>query len=196
MIYLELFWTFFKIGLFTIGGGYAMIPLITDEVVSNGWLAEELLVDFIAISESTPGPFAINIATFVGAYATRAAGGIGFFGAVLATLGVVLPSFIIIFIIAAALTKLTKSRIVRDIFSGLRPAVVGLIAYAFVSIAMTTIFGGIKLFDFSTYGNIDFIGLVIFVIIFGLSLIKKPKLHPIALIAISALLGIIGYGLL
>ena len=196
MIYLQLFWSFFKIGLFTIGGGYAMIPMIGDEVVSHGWIGEELLVDFIAISESTPGPFAINIATFVGAYAARAAGGIGFFGALLATFGVVLPSFVIILIIATFFNKLTKTKPVRDIFSALRPAVVGLIGYAFISIACQTIFAGVHFTDFYSYENTDIIGIVIFAIVFGLSLIKKPKLHPIVLLGISALLGVLGYGLL
>lgn len=196
MIYLKLFYTFFKIGLFTIGGGYAMIPLISDEVIGNGWITEDMLVDFIAISESTPGPFAINIATFVGTQAARLFGGVGFLGAICATVGVVLPSLIIIFLIAAVFTKVTKNKIVRDIFSGLRPAVVGLIAYAFVSIALATLFSEVTFSDMKSFLNIDFIGLGIFAIVFGLSLIKKPKLHPIALIAISALLGMLGYGFL
>lgn len=128
MIYLRLFWTFFKIGLFTIGGGYAMIPLINAEVIANGWLTEEMLIDFIAISESTPGAFAINIATFVGAETG------GFFGAVCTTFGVVLPSLIIIYVIAVFFRKLTEKQLVKDAFGGLRPAVVGLIGYAFIKI--------------------------------------------------------------
>ena len=94
MIFLELFWTFFKIGAFTFGGGYAMLPLIQESVSAKGWLAMEELVDFVAVSESTPGPFAINIATYVG----METGGV--FGAVCATLGVVMPSFIVILIVA------------------------------------------------------------------------------------------------
>ncbi len=196
MIYLKLFFTFFKIGLFTIGGGYAMIPLISDEVIANGWLSDNMLVDFIAISESTPGPFAINIATFVGTQAARAAGGFGALGAICATVGVVLPSLIIIFLIAVFFKKLMDTRIMRDIFSGLRPAVIGLIAYAFVSIAITTLFSEVTIADISSFANIDFIGLGIFAIIFILSLLKKPKLHPIALIVIAAGLGMLGYGFL
>ena len=94
MIYLKLFLSFFKIGLFTFGGGYAMIPLIQETVLNNNWMGLEKLIDFIAISESTPGPFAINMATFIGT--TKG----GFIGAVFSTLGVVLPSFIIILIVA------------------------------------------------------------------------------------------------
>ena len=94
MTYLTLFWTFFKIGLFTFGGGYAMLPLIQQYVLGFGWLSEEELVNFVAVSESTPGPFAINIATYVGSSQA------GVLGAFFTTLGVVLPSFIIIFIVA------------------------------------------------------------------------------------------------
>ena len=94
MILWELFYNFFKIGLFTFGGGYAMIPMITEVVVEKGWLDLHSVVDFIAVSESTPGPFAINIATFVGSHMG------GFPGAVLATLGVVLPSFLMILVVA------------------------------------------------------------------------------------------------
>ena len=99
---ITLFLTFLKIGLFTFGGGYAMIPLITESVLANGWLTEAELLDFIAVAESTPGPVAINMATFIGASQG------GFFGAVLATLGVVLPSFIIILIIAAVVKGLMQ----------------------------------------------------------------------------------------
>ncbi len=92
MIFLDLFWTFFKIGLFTFGGGYAMLPLIQAEVAAHGWLSTESLLNFVAVSESTPGPFAVNIATYIGSEM----GGIP--GAACATLGVALPSFIIILI--------------------------------------------------------------------------------------------------
>lgn len=97
MIFLELFLTFFKIGAFTFGGGYAMLPLIQSEVISNGWLDKEAILDFVAVAESTPGPFAINIATYIGSEMG------GLFGAFCATLGVVLPSFVIILIVAPVL---------------------------------------------------------------------------------------------
>src|SRR5574344_2034731 len=121
MIFLELFYVFFLIGLFTFGGGYAMIPMIEEQVVTRGWISESTLVNFIALSESTPGPFAINIATFVGSQTG------GIFGAICATLGVILPSFIIILIIAVLISRFMKNRFVRGALSGVRPIVLGLI---------------------------------------------------------------------
>ena len=128
MIYLELFWTFFKIGLFTFGGGYAMLPLIQSEVLSHQWMSTADMINFIAVSESTPGPFAVNISSYVG----RITAGIG--GAACATAGVVLPSFLVILIVAGFYTKFRKSRIVEGALSGLRPAVIGLIAAALLSL--------------------------------------------------------------
>ena len=113
MIYLELFLTFFKVGLFTFGGGYAMLPMIREEVISHGWLSQSELIDFIAVSESTPGPFAVNIATFIG---TRTG---GLFGSLCATLGVVLPSFIVIMIVARFYQKFKSSRLVIGAMTGL-----------------------------------------------------------------------------
>lgn len=196
MIYLKLFWTFFKIGLFTIGGGYAMIPLINAEVIANGWLTEGMLIDFIAISESTPGAFAINIATFVG---TETA---GFFGAVCTTLGVITPSVIIIFVIAKFFNKLTEKQLVKDAFSGLRPAVVGLIAYAFINLTVQVIFAGVTLNDMSTFRFTDYWAIILFVMLFALSKLKLPikgkkvKFHPILLILVSAGLGMLVYGVI
>ena len=124
MIFAELFFTFFKIGLFTVGGGYAMLPLIRTEVLGKGWLTAEEIVNFIAVSESTPGPFAVNIATYIGSVRGGAA------GAACATLGVVLPSFLIILAIARCYKKFKSSKIVAGLMSGLKPAVIGLIAAA------------------------------------------------------------------
>lgn len=211
MIFLQLFWTFFKIGLFTIGGGYAMIPLISSEVVGNGWLTEQALIDFIAVSESTPGPFAINIATFVGSAVGGSYGAWGsFLGAVCTTTSVILPSLIIIFIIAKFFQKLTEKQLVKDAFSGLRLAVVGLIGYAFISLAADVILGGVSVNNFSAIKNTDFWALGIFALLFILSRIKFPvkktldgkvttkkiKIHPILLILISAGLGILVYGVI
>lgn len=191
MIYLTLFWTFFKIGLFTIGGGYAMIPLINETVIAQGWMSRELLVDFVAISESTPGPFSINVATFVGAEVA------GFWGAVMTTLGVVLPSFVIIFLIAAFFAeRFKKQRLYEDAMSGIRPAVVGLIASAFVTIALSVFFGSEKVLSVN-FSKTDFTAIILFALIFLLSLIKKPKkLPPVVLILISAALGILAYGVI
>ena len=123
MIFFELFYIFFYIGLFTFGGGYAMISLIQEEVIKHSWLSEEALLDFIAISESTPGPFAINIATFVGSQVG------GILGAVCATLGVVLPSFIIILLVAMIMKKALKNRFVQGGLNGVRPVVISLILF-------------------------------------------------------------------
>lgn len=131
MIFIELFFTFFKIGLFTVGGGYAMLPLIRTEVLSKGWLTAEEIVNFIAVSESTPGPFAVNIATYIGSVRGGAA------GAVCATLGVVLPSFLIILAIARCYKKFKSSKIVAGLMSGLKPAVIGLIAAAVLTVGKT-----------------------------------------------------------
>lgn len=180
-IFLELFLTFFKIGLFTFGGGYAMLPLIQDAVAENGWLAEEAMVNFIAVSESTPGPFAINIATYVGMETG------GFLGAVCATLGVVLPSFIVILIVAKVYKKFRESKTVKGCMTGLRPTVIGLIAAAVLNIGQTVFFpDGFALESLNFYNMA--ISLVIAVT--GILLIFKKKIHPILLIVISAVLGI------
>ena len=136
MLLLELFYTFFKIGLFTFGGGYAMLPLIQEEVIAHGWLSMEELVDFVAISESTPGPFAINISTYVGAETA------GVSGSLAATMGVVLPSFIVILIVAKFYVKFKNSRAVSGVMYGLRSAVVGLMACALWGMLPTVFFHG------------------------------------------------------
>ena len=124
MIYLELFITFFTIGLFTFGGGYAMLPLIQQKVVEKGWMTIEEIVDFVAVSESTPGPFAVNMSTYVGAEMG------GVLGSVCATLGVVLPSFIIIIIVAKCYIRFKNSKLVSGAMFSLRATVVGLMAGA------------------------------------------------------------------
>ena len=180
MIYLELFWTFFKIGLFTFGGGYAMLPLIQEQVLAYGWLGADELVNFVAVSESTPGPFAVNIATYVGAET----GGVP--GAVCATLGVVLPSFLIILIVARCYEKFRTSRAVNGVMSGLKPAVIGLIGAAVISIGMTVFFpAGLSPAVFSQPSF--YISLVIFLIMAVLAFCRR---HPILIICLSAVLGI------
>ena len=175
MIWIEPFLTFLKIGAFTFGGGYAMLPLIQSEVERHAWLTQAEVVDFIAVSESTPGPLAINMATFVGIRTG------GVLGAVCATLGVVLPSFVIILIVAKFYEKFRKSRAVDGVMYSLRPAV-----------GMTVFFpNGLQTTVFSSAGF--WLSLIIFAI--GAVLAFK-KLHPIAIIGISAVIGIIaGYAL-
>ena len=182
MTYLTLFLTFLKIGAFTFGGGYAMLPLIQAEVASHGWLTEQALVDFIAVSESTPGPFAVNIATFVGSRVG------GVFGACCATGGVVLPSFVIILIVAKTFAKFRESRAVKGCMSGLKPAVVGLIAAAFVSVFLTVFFpGGLTA---SVFAEASFwFSLAVFALC---AVLAFKKIHPIAVIVIAAALGIVG----
>lgn len=180
-IYLQLFLTFLSIGAFTFGGGYAMLPLIQKAVLDNGWLTEEAIVNFIAVSESTPGPFAINIATYVGMETG------GFFGAVCATLGVVVPSFVIILIVARVYKQFQESKIVNGCMSGLRPTVIGLIGAAVLTIGKTVFFP-----DGFGFANLDLYNIIVSLIICvaGVLLIFKKKVHPIMLILVSAALGI------
>lgn len=182
MILLELFWTFFKIGAFTFGGGYAMLPLIQAEVAAHGWMDAEELINFVAVSESTPGPFAVNISTFVGLRL------VGIPGAICATLGVALPSFVIILIVAKCFQRFKNSRIVQGCMSGLRPAVVGLIATALLSVGQTVFFP-----DGIAFGAAFFVSLGVFLLS---AVLAFKKLHPIWIIVISAAIGVAaGYGL-
>lgn len=187
MIYLTLFWTFFKIGLFTFGGGYAMIPLIQSEVLAHNWMPLENLINFIAVSESTPGPFAINISTYIGAEKG------GIFGSMCATFGVVLPSFVIILIVAKIYDKFKNSKAVSGAMTGLKPAVIGLIGAAVISVGINVFFhDGFTLDVFKTVSF--YISLVLFLVM--LFLILKKKLHPIIIICASAAVGIAaGYAL-
>ena len=184
MIFLQLFITFFKIGLFTIGGGYAMLPLIQSEIERLGWLTNTELVNFIAVSESTPGPFAINISTYVGTQMG------GLLGGICATLGVVMPSFIIILIIAAFFERFKDNKYVVGCMSGLKPAVIGLIGSAVVSIGATVFFpAAVSLSVFTTPQF--YISLVLFL---SMTVLALKKVHPIIIICISAVVGIIaGY---
>ena len=171
MIYLELFWTFFLIGAFTFGGGYAMLPLIQIEVVNKGWLANEAVVNFIAVSESTPGPFAINMATYVGSEMG------GILGAACATLGVVMPSFIIILIVAKCYDRFKNSKLVKGAMSGLKPAVIGMIGTAILSIGKTVFVQPGMLFSAALFA--------------AMAVLAFKKMHPIIIICISAAAGIV-----
>ena len=190
MIYLKLFLTFFEIGLFTFGGGYAMISLIREKVLEFGWLSEEELLNMIAVSESTPGPIAVNMATFVGS--TQG----GILGSLAATLGVVLPSFIIILLISAFIRNFFKYKGVQAFLGGVRPCVVALILSTAVTMLLSTVFG------FTTFSggfDIDLRGLVILAVLVAIALIfkkiKKKKPSPIMMIIISAGLGMLVYSI-
>ena len=188
MIFLTLFLTFFKIGAFTFGGGYAMLPLIQEEVLRHGWVAESDLINFIAVSESTPGPFAINMATYIGSIVGGEFGGWGsIFGSVCATLGVVLPSFIVILVVARFYEKYKQSRVVKGCMTGLKPAVVGLIAAAILSVVAEVLFpAGFALTAFANPSM--YVSLGIFALTVTLAFWKK--VHPIWLILLSAAIGI------
>ena len=186
MVLIKLFLSFLKIGAFTFGGGYAMKAMIQTEAERQRWLTQEELVDFVALSESTPGPLAVNMATFVG----MRTGGVP--GAVIATLGIILPSFIIILIIAKCFEKYKKSKAVGGIMSGLKPAVVGMIGAAFISVARTVFFpNGVSVSAFSDASFWVFLGLSA-----AASVLAFRKMHPIKIILFSAVIGIgAGYGL-
>ena len=186
---LQLFLTFFEIGLFTFGGGYAMISIVFEKVLAHGWLTEAELLNMIAVSESTPGPIAVNMATFVGS--TQA----GIIGSACATLGVVLPSFVIILLISAVMKNFIKYVGVQAFLSGVRPCVVALILGTSIDLFMS------NLLRFDGIGNglssPDVFGLVIFGVValtsFTYKKIKGKKLSPIILIIISAILGMLLY---
>ena len=180
MIYIELLITFFKIGALTFGGGYAMLPFIQQEVIKHNWLTQEALIDFVAVSESTPGPFAVNIATYIGSEAG------GFLGALCATSGVVLPSFIIILLVAKCYESFKENKIVKGCMQGLKPCVVGMIGAALLSVVLTVFFPvGVSLEIFNTSFFVSFFIFIVAVIL------AFKKVHPIIIIAISAVLGII-----
>ena len=187
---LGLFATFFKIGAFTFGGGYAMIPLIQREIVDKKqWATNEDLLDIIAIAESTPGPIAVNAATFIGSKID------GFFGALFATLGVVLPSFLIILAIARCYKKFKSSKIVAGLMSGLKPAVIGLIAAAVLTVGKTVFLNSATPTGFPATVS-DWFRTVSSALVFVLALFAcRKKLHPILMILIAAALGI-AFGLL
>ena len=176
----ELFGVFFKIGAFTFGGGYAMIPLIKREVVEEKkWITESEMFDIISIAESTPGPLAINAATFVG---NRMC---GLKGALAATLGVVLPSFLIILIISGCYKKFQDSNMVKGAMAGLQSAVVALIATSLLSVAGSV-------FDIKNLFTVDNLLSVVTVLVAGFLCYRKK--HPIMVIGISALSGVfLGY---
>jgi len=176
VILLKLFLTFFRIGLFTFGGGYAMLPLIQEAVLENGWAASEELINFVAVSESTPGPFAVNMATYIGSHQA------GIWGAACATLGVVMPSFIVILIVARIYDAFRRSKIVRGCMAGLKPAVIGLIGSAVVSIGKTVFAANGIVIDAAFWVSLG---------IFGTALILAlKKAHPILIICVSAVAGI------
>lgn len=188
-ILMRLFGVFFKIGLFTFGGGYGMIPLVQQETLARGWMDEQTLYRFIGVCESTPGPIAVNMATFVGS--TQA----GLAGAACATAGVVLPALLVMLLIATALKGFRQNRYVRAAMAGIRPVVAGMIAATGLCVLLRCLLPGIASGGFAP----DLRQLAVAALLGGAMLVWKKLLKkqfsPILLILFSALCGMAVYGL-
>ena len=177
MTLLTLCWEFFKTGLFSIGGGLATLPFLFEMGERYGWYTVSDLTNMVAVSESTPGPIGVNMATYVGSSVCGIPGGI------LATLSLIIPSIIVILIIARILEKFSESKLVKDVFYGLRPAVVGMLFASVLSVFESSLFNG----DFLS--GVVFSHLALFaVLVLGVFKIKK---HPILFIGIGAVVGMI-----
>ena len=191
MIYLQLFLTFLKVGTFAFGGGYAMLSLIGDSVLGYGWMTEEELLNFVGVETVIPGPIAVNMATYIG-YEQG-----GFLGALLATIGVVLPSFVIILVVAACIKNLLKYPPVKTFIASMRPALGGLIVSVAVTMALTVFFG------IDTVGSINFSfdprTLVVLAVVMAIPIIwkriKKKEFSSILLVVISGVLGMLLFGI-
>ncbi len=184
MIYLQLFLEFFKIGLFCFGGAFGMIPLIEETVINRGWLTEAEFFNLLGVCESTPGPIAVNTATYVGSVMG------GPFGSIAATLGVVLPSFLIILLIAAVLKNLTDNKYFKGFMRGVKPVVVALILSTGSMLLLKAIgFAGLQEFE------VDVVCLVILVLLLGvyftITCLWKKKLSAVKVVLLSAGLGIV-----
>lgn len=218
MIYLQLFFSFLMIGTVSFGGGYGMISLIRETVLSYGWLSEEEFLNFIAVSESTPGPLAVNMATFIGS----SQGGI--LGSFFATIGVVMPSFFIILLIAALLKNFMKYAGVQAFLSGIRPCVVAMILSTAITMGLGTLFSFRSVDDIGSLLNLglssetvspyssatgslssgavvpDYKGIFIFVFLIVLHVLwkhfRKKTISPILMLLLSAGLGVVVYGVL
>ena len=184
MLYLDLFLGFLKVGCFTFGGGYGAIPLIRDVVLGNGWLSDEMLTYMIAVSESTPGPIMVNMATYIGS----SQGGI--LGAAIATAAVVLPSFCIILLIATLFGTLLKNPYAQAILRGLKPCVVGIVLATGIRMTLKNCLPG---------SGLDVRAVILTAVLAALppvwKKLRKKSLSPIALIAVSAIVGMVVYGI-
>ena len=187
MIYLKLFWDFFRVSCFTFGGAYGAIPLIRDMVLGNGWLTDERLSYMIAVSESTPGPIMVNLATYIGSDQA------GFWGSLVATVGVVLPAYLVILLIVSILGNFMKNRYVQAVLQGLKPCVVGIVLATGVFMVLRNL---LPLSDGVVY---DLQGIIITAILAGIMVLypklTKKKLSPIALILCAAVCGMLVYGI-
>lgn len=187
MIWLELFLGFLEVGCFSFGGAYGAIPLIRDVALSYGWLSDETITYMIAVSESTPGPIMINMATYVGSSQA------GFLGALLATAAVVLPSFLVILLVTAVLTSALKNCYVKALLQGLKPCVIGIVLATGIYMILHNCFGSVL------SAGCDLRVILVTVLLFLIKILyqrrTQKKLSPIFLIAISAVLGVIVFGI-
>lgn len=192
MIFLELYFRFFFVGLFAIGGGLATVPFLQSMGEATGWFNQSDIADMIAISESTPGPIGVNMATYVG-YQSGEVFGVagGIFGGVIATLGLITPSIIVIVIVARMLQKFKDSKYVEYAFYGLRAASIGLVASACLGVAKIAFWNAELMAESgSVFAAVDYKSIILSAVIF-FCVTKFKKLHPIALILFSAVVGIL-----
>lgn len=187
MIFLELFLGFLEIGCFSFGGAYAAIPLIRDVALRYGWMTEEMLTYFVAVSESTPGPIIVNMATFVGSQAG------GFFGAVIATLTVILPAFLIILLVVKILDRFLGNPYVKAVMNGLKACVAGIVFAVGGAMIIGNVFPGLSLEGFAWQSAV--ITGVLAVLSLLSHKLRKKKIAPIPMVGISAALGLVVYGL-
>ena len=183
MIYLKLFWDFFRVSCFTFGGAYGAIPLIRDTVMANGWITEERFAYMIAVSESTPGPIMVNMATYIGSDQA------GFFGSLVATVGVVLPAYLIILLICSILKNTIKNQYVQAVLGGLKPCVTGIVLATGLYMVIHNVLPGTA--DLPALC----ITAVLAAIMVGYPKVTKKKLSPMALILCAAVLGITVFGI-
>ena len=186
MIYLELLLGFLKVGLFSFGGAYAAIPLIRETVLSYGWIDDEMLANMIAVSESTPGPIMVNLATYIGSSQG------GFFGALIATAAVVLPAFLIVILIMIALKKWIEKPVVKAIFQSVAPCITGIILATGLYMLLRYCFGSFGAFSFDPIALL--LTAILGAIYFGSKKIVKRGVSPIILITVSAAAGVLAYG--
>ena len=194
MIFLRLFIEFFKIGLFSVGGGMATLPFLYELSETTGWFTASDLANMVAVGESTPGPIGVNMATYVG-FTTGGLTELGFagslLGAVIATLGLITPSIIIILIIAGFLKKFSENRYVTSAFYGIRPASVALVVSALILLCKTVFLNLPERFsDFSFGNSVNWISLALGIVIF-LAATRFKKIHPIIFIGVGAVVGTI-----
>ncbi|MBR7133307.1 MAG: chromate transporter [Clostridia bacterium] len=187
MIFLDLFLGFLKVGCFAFGGAYGAIPLIRDVVMSYGWLSDEMLTYMIAVSESTPGPIMVNLATYIGNSQA------GFLGAVIATLAVVLPSFLIILLVTALQKTALNNKYVQAVMRGLKPCIIGIVLATGIYMVLGSCFKTIS----SVRVNVQAVAItaLLFALTLGYKRFAKKKLSPILLIVISAMTGIVIYAI-